>query len=568
MKAFMKTVVLLVVFACTWGSVAQTHPDHNYWQLSPRVGYDFPTYDNDTPFIDYQGGIELGLSVDYYWRWFGIGLDLDYIKNSPESTFPIENLIDISGTTLTDFSLREEGITRFFYGIGPNFQYVSPSNKFKAELNLRGGLASIKGGLTELRENTVINDRLSFHAGYDEGSVLTGKAQLRFTYFFNQTFGIHAGAYYMRHFAVQESLDGGMAARYYDATISEQGSSLTSDIYTRAEACEHDISSVGVFAGLTIKLKSKHDNKCCTTCEKYSLAVTARDKFTRQVLPDTDVALRDSAGNIVQTGTTNTFGIVVFNDIAKDDYVIDGQLYEVGLTSNNAGASEFKEGQTLQKEILYEDENFILQGKAVICNTATGLPGVDVIIKNLTAAEQKSTITDENGTYILHIGQRGSYELRGKKDKYFSQTVTINPAEYDRSTTLFVKLEICLEEAECGKAITLNNILYDLDKYDIRPDARPELNRLAQFMKDNPGIRVEVSSHTDSRASDSYNQTLSQNRANAAVDYVVSQGVSRSKITGKGYGESRLLNECADGVSCSETKHQINRRTEMKVICN
>ena len=158
--------------------------------------------------------------------------------------------------------------------------------------------------------------------------------------------------------------------------------------------------------------------------------------------------------------------------------------------------------------------------------------------------------------------------MRGKKDKYFSQTVTINPAEYDRSTTLFVKLEICLEEAECGKAITLNNILYDLDKYDIRPDARPELNRLAQFMKDNPGIRVEVSSHTDSRASDSYNQTLSQNRANAAVDYVVSQGVSRSKITGKGYGESRLLNECADGVSCSETKHQINRRTEMKVICN
>ena len=61
MKAFMKTVVLLVVFACTWGSVAQTHPDHNYWQLSPRVGYDFPTYNNNTPYIDYKGGLEAGI---------------------------------------------------------------------------------------------------------------------------------------------------------------------------------------------------------------------------------------------------------------------------------------------------------------------------------------------------------------------------------------------------------------------------------------------------------------------------------------------------------------------------
>lgn len=568
MKTIFRIVLLLVVFACTWGSQAQTHPDHNYWQLSPRVGYDFPTIENNTPFIDYNGGLELGLSVDYYWKWFGLGFDFDYIKNSPESTFPTDNLFDTSGSQLIDFSLSEDGITRIFYGIGPNVQYVSTSQKFKAELNLRGGLVNIKGGRTELRENTVLNDALNFHAGYDASSIFTAKAQVRFTYFFNQTFGLHAGAYYMRHFGVEESLEGGVAAQYYDVNTLGQGSDLTGTIFSRDEACEHDISSVGVFAGLTIKLKPKHTTECCTTCAKYALAVTARDKFTKQVLPDTDIALKDKSGNIVQTGTTNSFGIVVFDNIEKDDYVINGQLYDVALTNNAAGAKEFVEGETLQKEILYEDQDFILEGKAVVCNTATGLPGVDVILKNLTAAEQKSTMTDAGGKYILHIGQVGTYELRGKKDNYFSQTVTINPSEYDRNTTLFVKLEICLEEAECGKAITLQNILYDLDKYFIRTDAQPELNRLAQFMKDNPGIRVEVSSHTDSRASDAYNQTLSQNRANAAVDYVVSQGVPRSQISGRGYGESRLLNECADGVSCSEAKHQINRRTEMKVICN
>lgn len=568
MKTFMKTVVLIIVLACAWGSTAQTHPDHNYWQISPRVGLDFPTYNNNTPFIDYNGGLELGLSVDYYWKWFGLGLDIDYIKNSPESIFPTTNLFDFSGNALTDFSLSEDGITRIFYGIGPNAQYVSPSQKFKAELNLRAGLASLKGGEVELRENTFVTDRLNYHAGYDASGIFTTKAQMRFTYFFNETFGIHGGAYYMRHFGVEESLNGGIAAQYHDVSTTDQGNLLTGDINIRDEACVHDISSVGVFAGLTIKLKPKHNEVCCTTCAKYSLAVTARDKFTRQVLPDTDIALKDKSGAIVKTGTTNSFGIVVFDDIERDDYLINGQLYEVALSDNTAAKNEFVEGETLQKEILYEDENFILQGTAVICNTNEGLPGVDVILKNKAAASQKSTVTDSKGTYILHLGQSGTYSLRGKKDNYFSQTVIVTPSEYDRSTTLFVKLEICLEEAVCGKAITLQNILYDLDKYDIRPDARPELNRLVQFMKDNPSIRVEVSSHTDARASDAYNQTLSQNRATAAVSYVVSQGISPSRVSGIGYGESRLLNQCADGVTCSEAKHQINRRTEMKVICN
>lgn len=86
-------------------------------------------------------------------------------------------------------------------------------------------------------------------------------------------------------------------------------------------------------------------------------------------------------------------------------------------------------------------------------------------------------------------------------------------------------------------------------------------------MKDNPTVKVEVSSHTDSRASTEYNQTLSQKRADASVDYIVSQGISRERIIGKGYGETKLLNGCADGVTCTEAQHAINRRTEMKVLC-
>ena len=176
-------------------------------------------------------------------------------------------------------------------------------------------------------------------------------------------------------------------------------------------------------------------------------------------------------------------------------------------------------------------------------------------------------MTDTKGAFIFHLKQKSEFTIYGKKANFFSQTETISTNSFDRNTTLFVQLEVCMEEADCGKAIALKNIHYDVDKYTIRNDAKPELNRLVQFMLDNPQVNVEVSSHTDSRATNSYNQTLSQNRANAAVDYLVSQGISRSRLIGKGYGETMLLNKCADNVECSEADHQINRRTEMKVVC-
>lgn len=80
-------------------------------------------------------------------------------------------------------------------------------------------------------------------------------------------------------------------------------------------------------------------------------------------------------------------------------------------------------------------------------------------------------------------------------------------------------------------------------------------------------MKVELGSHTDSRGSDSYNQKLSQNRAQSAVDYITSRGISSARISAKGYGESVLLNKCADGVPCSDQEQQVNRRTEFKVIC-
>lgn len=123
-----------------------------------------------------------------------------------------------------------------------------------------------------------------------------------------------------------------------------------------------------------------------------------------------------------------------------------------------------------------------------------------------------------------------------------------------------------LDSIQLGKRFQLNNIYYDFDKWAIRPEAANTLDKLAVFLKDNPGITVELGSHTDSRGSDDYNLVLSDKRAKSAVDYLVSsQNIDFEKITSKGYGESQLVNRCDDGQSCSENEHQMNRRTEIKI---
>lgn len=125
---------------------------------------------------------------------------------------------------------------------------------------------------------------------------------------------------------------------------------------------------------------------------------------------------------------------------------------------------------------------------------------------------------------------------------------------------------IDLDSLQIGKRFEFKNLYYDFNKWDIRPEAAKNLDKLATFLKDNPGLRFELGSHTDSRGSDPYNLTLSEKRAKSAVDYMIANcGVDSEAITSKGYGESQLINKCDDGVACSEYDHQLNRRTEIKI---
>jgi len=130
--------------------------------------------------------------------------------------------------------------------------------------------------------------------------------------------------------------------------------------------------------------------------------------------------------------------------------------------------------------------------------------------------------------------------------------------------TLLANVE--LDRVDLNKTIEIENIYYDLAKYAIREDAAAELDKLLVTLKDNPSIIVELGSHTDSRGKDKYNLDLSQKRAEAAVEYLVAGGIDGARISAKGYGETKLVNECRNGVKCSERRHQLNRRTELKIV--
>jgi outer membrane protein OmpA-like peptidoglycan-associated protein len=126
--------------------------------------------------------------------------------------------------------------------------------------------------------------------------------------------------------------------------------------------------------------------------------------------------------------------------------------------------------------------------------------------------------------------------------------------------------DVELQPARLNTTFRIENIYYDYNKFDIRPDAALELDKLITIIKDNPAIKLEMGSHTDSRGTSTYNSSLSEKRATAAVDYLVAQGIDPAGLTAKGYGERVLANRCADGVTCTEAEHQYNRRTELKVI--
>ncbi|MDN5212444.1 OmpA family protein [Fulvivirgaceae bacterium BMA12] len=187
----------------------------------------------------------------------------------------------------------------------------------------------------------------------------------------------------------------------------------------------------------------------------------------------------------------------------------------------------------------------------------------------------EETTTSTAGTFQFRVYEGENYVLIGEKTDYFTTRGDFSMIGKSIPQEELVKMvtnksfetKLKLDKLVVNKSIVLENILYDLNKWDIRDDAAIELDKLVNVLLDNPEIRIELSSHTDSISSDEYNLRLSQRRAQSAVDYIIAAGIDRERLVAKGYGESRPIarNTNPDGTDNPEGR-QKNRRTEFKII--
>ncbi|WP_452223129.1 OmpA family protein [Lacinutrix chionoecetis] len=259
---------------------------------------------------------------------------------------------------------------------------------------------------------------------------------------------------------------------------------------------------------------------------------------------------------------------------SRDDFefIID-EFTNVGyLTSNRYNGKGDDDIYRFQRAIC----NQLISGTVVDKNTNQVIPEATVIVYNSENKEVYRFTSDQNGAFGYNSDcKKGTYKAVASKEGYEPEELTyeIDP---EIKLDLALKLNLTPEKAEVAAVGTdlfvlldLNPIYFDFDKSFIRPDAQVELQKVINYLNEYPSVSIDVQSHTDSRGRDAYNEALSQRRNKSTKNWIINKGgISKSRISGRGYGETQLVNRCSNGVKCTEEEHQQNRRSMFIVTKN
>lgn len=334
------------------------------------------------------------------------------------------------------------------------------------------------------------------------------------------------------------------------------------------------------------------------------------------------IVLKDASGNIIDEATTNAFGAFVFSKLPPDEnYLVELVETDTPLPPNtkiiltNKSGKEIKvarsdakggfqfnilaSDKTVMKEMSVEDNDLLMNvnGK-LFDNTMKVLPGTKVYLLNEKGLAVDTAVTDANGkfefrnlradmNYMVSIDENDSKlaaleklfisDLKGKvvrqlvRDKKNGFKYALLKTDKSELTELYVDdpwLEVLnFQNKQHNEEITIvENVYYAYGDYKLDEAGKLVLDKVTKIMKDHPNIVIELSSHTDSRARDDFNLKLSEKRAKTAVDYIISKGIDKKRLTAIGYGETRLINSCGNNSNCTEEEHAKNRRTEFKVV--
>jgi len=256
----------------------------------------------------------------------------------------------------------------------------------------------------------------------------------------------------------------------------------------------------------------------------------------------------------------------------KDDfaYLIEDKDQKGYFSSNrDEGIGDDDIYSFSEDEELFIDCLQIVSGVVKDKDTQEILPGAIVQVMDESGNQLQITAADEdNATYSFKMPCDAKYTLIATNEGYLKlekTTETINDLD---APEIIKDLEMSQEFKLVGDELLVNiNVIYfDFDRDNIREDAALELDKVVEVMTKYPELKIAASSHTDSRGNDGYNMRLSEKRAKSSLDYIVLKGIDPSRITSQGFGESQVVNECLDGKECTEEEHQLNRRTNFKVV--
>ncbi|MGB5699271.1 OmpA family protein [Muriicola sp.] len=202
-------------------------------------------------------------------------------------------------------------------------------------------------------------------------------------------------------------------------------------------------------------------------------------------------------------------------------------------------------------------------------NTLLPLAGATIGIVDDNNEVIASTFTNEEGAYSITIDRTKNNFVRASREGYtpVEEYLEINPCEL-RMVDLYLETDCIEYGTDLAKLLGLDpTIFFDFDKSEVKDIYQDELDIVVAAMQLYPSLKIQVNSHTDSRGPNTYNQPLSERRAKATVEYIASKGIDINRLKYKGFGESKPVNECVDGVRCSAAKHQQNRRSEFLILC-
>jgi OmpA-OmpF porin, OOP family len=239
-----------------------------------------------------------------------------------------------------------------------------------------------------------------------------------------------------------------------------------------------------------------------------------------------------------------------------------GEYAYMSSSLNGFGETDIVRVKLLEKE--KPDPVLLVSGN--VYNKKTGKPlSASLVYETLPDGSEagNGVSNPDDGSFKVVLPFDKNYMIRATADKFFAQSENLNLDSFVKAGHKEIHKDLYLVPIEIGQVVRLNNVFFDFDKWDLRAESFIELDRVVQLMKENPAIEIEMSAHTDSYGADDYNYKLSDNRARSVMEYIISKGISASRIISKGYGETKPVAE-----NDTPENRQLNRRVEFTILKN